>query len=114
MQENDLISKSAVREIVNRATRYVVVIPDTGKGYDGAVLIDEIMLGVEKEPATDAAQVVHARWIPGDGEDSDATECYNWECSHCHGQVEYIDPHPFDGLDGYCGKCGARMDAEVV
>ena len=59
---------------------------------------------------TNDTRDVHARWIPGDGEDTDATECYNWECSNCHNEVEYIDPQRFEHLDAYCGKCGAKMD----
>lgn len=105
----DLISRSAARELVRKAARYVVVIPETGRGYDGAVLIDEIMHGFNKIPAVDAVPVVHASWV------SEVVTKKDWKgrtnhyyqpcsCSACH--------EPAFREYKYCPYCGARMDGE--
>jgi len=118
---SDLISRSAAREVIRKAARYVVVIPETGRGYEGAVLIDEIMHGFDNLSSIDAVPVVHARWTD-DG-----------ICTHCGctaGYTDYVEErfdydwnenlvscgyevHRTYNTTDYCPTCGARMDGDA-
>lgn len=104
--ENDAISRSTVREVVSKATQYVLIIPETGRGYDGAVLIDEIMSGFDKLPALDVAPVVHAMWIQ---------RCTSITCSNCmtvfDDEIDFMNKTD-RSRPKYCPNCGAIMDKE--
>lgn len=58
-----------------------------------------IIADVEELEPADVAPVVHAHWITAEDDDF-------WTCSNCR---KFIHKNC---AQGYCPKCGARMDGE--
>lgn len=86
MENNDLISRSDVLELMEVDFRYEQC--------------NQVSDYVENIPAVDAAPVVHGRWKGLD---------YTWECNKCHAQ---INRRLFSCNMHYCPNCGARMDGK--
>lgn len=116
MMFDDVISRSAVLEIIN------------DQSYDTAYPSehDELESKINKLPALDVAPVIHASWI------EDGYRGIPCVCSHCgeeaHYKSTFVEQHGYDWnenlvLCGYseskeyirskcCPECGARMDGE--
>ena len=102
-QNNDLISRSALRsavgEDINRCYRL-------GVGSVGP--LTHFLEQIDSAPAIDAEPVRHGRWI---------NDCMEIVCSEC--KTVYADEIVFMNKDfkfenlPYCPNCGAKMDAEV-
>lgn len=59
-------------------------------------------------PAADAAEVVHARWVPLEADGyADGSPVWDlWECSNCREEHSGDE----DTLTPYCPYCGAKME----
>ena len=104
----DLISREALALDVRRN-----LMPNVDA--DGTVSVEDaeryFLSRIEKAPAVDAVEVVHARWVglEYDGYADGSPVYYLWECSACGEEVQGEDvpiTHP------WCHGCGARMDGE--
>jgi uncharacterized protein YecE (DUF72 family) len=62
--------------------------------------LDDAWEVVQKTPAADVVEVVHARWI--DHKNGNAT------CSHC--RIRQTAVYDDENEQNFCGHCGARMD----
>ena len=98
MNENDLIRRGALIDVLaNRVPFAIVTADDVAFAY----------AAVESAPPVDAVEVVHARWARKDNSKNckrigDFEEWY--ECSACEGNA--------GDKSAYCPDCGARMDGE--
>ena len=111
MAKNDLISRSALMEILQERWRRIV---DKNGEYDHyAAGFDDAISYVDDAPAVDAVPVVHAKWVK-DGE-------RNTYCSHCEKYIPTV--HFYEEYQDYecewdeeiyeteyCPNCGAKMD----
>lgn len=94
---NDLISREALKD-------KFVAMREYAQTFMFKTIFGDLIEVIEREPAVDAAPVVHAKWhlcrmnVPkGHGQMYSA-----WRCSACH-------KHERKRSD-YCPNCGAKMD----
>ena len=113
--EHDLISRSAVLDVINKERRFIEELRETtfdneDRAHNTGELGCAIRLArqIKDLPAIDAVSVVHARWIYSGDMDLDGNS--QGYCSRCGAG----DKHRADlkNFVPYCWKCGARMDAE--
>lgn len=99
MQDNDLISRAAARDVINTWGRYE-------KEVVRMYLLHNYINAI---PAVDAAPVVHGRWI------EDRTDIV---CGVCGARYKdeivfmpdvYVNGKRYDGLE-HCPHCGAKLD----
>ncbi|EHL71939.1 hypothetical protein HMPREF1032_03176 [Subdoligranulum sp. 4_3_54A2FAA] len=88
---DDLISRKALLEDINAAA---------GNDFMGTMVAGTLSRFVKKQPAVDAALVVHGRWIFNQ-------EQWTWDCTNCKGWVgSGVRISRYE----YCPNCGAKMD----
>ena len=58
---------------------------------------------IQRLPAADVAEVVHARW---------ERVRSNWHCTGCHKGYRITNGAPMASSFTFCPNCGAKMDAE--
>ena len=58
------------------------------------------MVFIDKEPAADVVEVVHAKWDD------------NGRCTNCGGHAPYYSMASTYYASPYCFECGAKMDKE--
>ena len=81
------------------------------KGMECTIL-GEVIDMLRDEPAVDAVEVVHGRWIHCQGKSN------LWYCSECGEKILYnptrrtynIEKRPVHEVNKYCRGCGAIMD----
>lgn len=112
---SDLISRSAVLDVINKERRLIEDLRETtfdneDRAHNTGELGCAIRLArqIKDLPAVDAVPVVHARWIYSGEMDEDGNCEAN--CSRC-GAGDKHRPDLKDAVP-YCWKCGARMDGE--
>lgn len=88
---DDLISRKALLEDIKVAS---------GNDFMGTMVAGTLTRFVKKQPAIDAAPVVHGRWIFNQ-------EQWTWDCTNCKGWVgSGVRISRYE----YCPNCGAKMD----
>ena len=101
MQNNDLISRSALLEAMPK---------------NDEIFSFEARRVICNAPAVDAEVVRHGRWNPVMHRDIFGKEyVYRHACSKCN-EYALCDRANYDSeevLSEYCPNCGAKMDAEV-
>lgn len=100
---DDLISRAAAIAKIKEARKAARTL--TGKDF---------VMMLERQPAVDAAPVVHGRWVDEEGNpvpmcdtlpSSPAFSCW---CNQCGTWLVASDEYPVYGL--FCPVCGAKMD----
>lgn len=92
MQNNDLISREALLDIVGKMPL----------DWEYGKAVSDIYDIIKATPAVDAVPVVHGRWVHVPSSDMMTGKAY--KCSKCS-KMRYGSFMP-----NYCGNCGARMD----
>lgn len=92
MQNNDLISREALLDIVGKMPL----------DWEYGKAVSDIYDIIKAAPAVDAVEVVHGRWITEYWKSGYIKRCY---CSEC-GEPPKDSYKP----DNYCPQCGAKMD----
>ena len=90
MQDNDLISRAAARDVINT----------WGRLATEDVRMDLLHHDLNALPAVDAVPVVHGHWI--------YKKSGRAECSVCH--HDFVGVYDLDNSDNFCRHCGAKMD----
>ena len=115
MQNNDLISRSALLEDINFDRRAAKVHPqEICERLERFCDYAETL--VEQTSAVDAEVVRHGRWIPVMESTILGQEFEDGhKCSVCGSKSLYscADYVAYDELSNYCPHCGCKMDAEV-
>lgn len=95
MQNNDLISREALLDIVGKMPL----------DWEYGKAVSDIYDIIKNAPSVDAVPVVHGRWI--DTSPNYRNGYYNnaHKCSNC-GDYYTTDPNDLY----YCPRCGAKMD----
>lgn len=97
MQQNDLISRKALMEVIRLERNQAIL---------GKTAAAKLIKYVNTAPAVEAAPVVHGRWIQHGELDEDGNGQYH--CSMCSAGEKH---NPIVDVP-YCWKCGAKMDGE--
>lgn len=75
---------------------------------DGVGPLSRFLDQIDQQPAVDAVEVVHGRWIHTAIEDDNwGGTFHKWTCSNC----DFSTGHNPNGTN-YCPNCGAKMDLE--
>lgn len=93
-EKSDLISREALLEDIEAAKE---------NGGMGAVVADTLTRYVKRQPAVDAAPVVHGRW---------ERKRSNVYCTACSKGYRITNGGPNVMTFVYCPMCGARMDGK--
>ena len=97
---DDFISRKAMLEDIKAIA---------GNDFMGTMVACTLTRFVKKQPAVDAAPVVHGRWVAMhyEGGILDGANCER--CSNC-GWDRFFDEPEIKSVFRYCPKCGALMD----
>ena len=97
---DDYIRREDARRMVVQLDKYAWKSPVSDERRV-TVDVDLVKFGLDRIPAADVAEVVHARW---------KRVRSNWYCTGCNKGYRITKGAPMASSFSYCPNCGTKMD----